>query len=213
MMFSSIKDLKKWYFIFFEIGMILALLIFLSAFSIEMEDRQSYKPAKEDIGIPILVDIPTTEQQVPAPPPNPHIPASKPGDVIFNESNIDIPNNDVYLGDALPVVKNRNNDDEDVIFVPFEKGPKLIGGLESLYKQIEYPRKARLAGIEGTVIVQFIVNRQGKVTGAEVIRGIGGGCDNEALRVVKKMKFEPARQRERYVPVKMNIPIKFQLKN
>lgn len=192
----------------------MALLIFLSAFSIEMEDRQTYKPAKEDTDIPLLIDIPTTEQQqVPAPPPNPHIPASKPGDVIFNESVIDIQDSDVYLGDALPLVKNRADDNEYVIFIPFEKGHKLIGGLESLYKQIEYPRKARLAGIEGTVIVQFIVSSDGKITSAEIIRGIGGGCDNEALRVVKNMKFEPARQRERYVPVKMNIPIKFQLKN
>lgn len=213
-MFSLIKDLKNWYFIFLETGLILALLVFLTAFSVELGEEQTFKPAKEDIDIIIFEDIPTTTQKkIPAIPPKPQVTSKKPVDPIIYDPIDDIQNVDMNLGEEMPVVHNRAEDDEDVIFVPFEKGAELIGGLESLYKEITYPQKAKIAGIEGTVIVQFIVDHKGNVMEAEVIRGIGGGCDEEALRAVEKMKFEPARQRERFVKIKMRIPISFQLKN
>jgi protein TonB len=89
--------------------------------------------------------------------------------------------------------------------------PKMIGGQEWLYSNIEYPERARRAGIEGRVIIQFIVNKKGEVENAKVVRGIGAGCDKAALEVIKKARFTIGRQRGRAVRVKMTQAIFFQL--
>ena len=215
-MFDSIKNLKKWYFILIETGLILALLILLTAFKIDLGVDKSYEPARTDFDIPTLEEIPATDQKdTPPPPRKPRVFIEVPDDHIFDEPLDKIPDFSIDDAGNMPIEAGRSKNDEgdDVIFVPFEQRPKIIGGLASIYEKIKYPEKARLAGIEGTVIVQFIVNKNGEVTNSEVVRGIGGGCDEEALRVVKQITFEPARQRERYVRVKMSIPIKFQLQN
>lgn len=67
------------------------------------------------------------------------------------------------------------------------------------------------ANIEGRVIVQFVINKEGDVTQPVVLRGIGGGCDEEALRVIKLAKFRPGMQRGKPVPVKYTIPILFKM--
>lgn len=91
--------------------------------------------------------------------------------------------------------------------------PALIGGLASLQQNISYPNMARKAGIEGRVIVQFVVTEQGTVENPQVIRGIGGGCDKEALRAVTTAKFEPGRQRGKAVRVQYSLPVTFRLQN
>lgn len=72
---------------------------------------------------------------------------------------------------------------------------------------------ARKAGIEGRVVVQFIVNKDGKVESPHVIRGIGGGADEEALRCVQQSEFEPGYQRGLSVRVQYSLPVVFQLQN
>jgi protein TonB len=72
---------------------------------------------------------------------------------------------------------------------------------------------ARKAGIEGRVTVQFIVNEQGKVENAQVVRGIGGGCDEEALKAIRAAEFEPGMQRGRPVRVQYALSINFRLDN
>ncbi len=72
---------------------------------------------------------------------------------------------------------------------------------------------ARKAGIEGRVIIQFIVNEQGSVEDPRVVRGIGGGCDEEALRAVRQAKFKPGRQRGQPVRVQYSLPIVFKLQH
>ena len=95
-----------------------------------------------------------------------------------------------------------------------EQMPELMGGLESLHQHIEYPEKARQAGIEGLVMVQFIINKHGEVENPQVIRGIGGGCDEEALRVVKEYaEFTPGKQRGEPVRVQYTLPIRFKLQD
>jgi len=81
-----------------------------------------------------------------------------------------------------------------------------------LGKNIEYPSLARDAGISGTVFVTFVVGKDGRVSAAKILRGIGGGCDKEALRVVNKMpKWKPGKQRGKPVKVQYNIPVRFTL--
>ncbi|MDZ7692570.1 MAG: TonB family protein [Balneolaceae bacterium] len=89
--------------------------------------------------------------------------------------------------------------------------PKLKGGLSSIANCVEYPEDAKKAGIEGRVIVQFIVNEQGKVESPQVIRGIGAGADEESIRCVKQAEFEPGKQRGKPVRVQYSLPVVYKL--
>ncbi len=109
--------------------------------------------------------------------------------------------------------------DEDKLFeFGVEQMPRFQGGDAGLFKylgkNIRYPEIARDAGIQGIVYIRFEVDKDGKVKDARVLRGIGGGCDEEALRVVKAMPtWEPGRQRGEPVRVQYTLPVRFVLKN
>lgn len=83
-----------------------------------------------------------------------------------------------------------NVTDEGVYLVA-EQPPRLIGGLGALHRKVRYPEEAYEKGIEGRVYVQFVVDKNGDVQDAEVMRGLGSGCDEEALRVIQQARFEP----------------------
>jgi TonB family protein len=105
---------------------------------------------------------------------------------------------------------------ESMIFMVVEQMPEFPGEEKAWYRFLEenihYPDSARLAGIQGNVYVTFVVNKDGSVSDARVLRGIGGGCDEEALRVVKSMpNWIPGKQRGKPVCVQYNLPIKFSL--
>lgn len=106
--------------------------------------------------------------------------------------------------------------EKDEIYVSFQRAPEFKGGPsamnEYLRNQLRYPQIAREMRIQGMVIVQFVVGRDGSISQAEVVRGIGGGCDEEALRVVEGMpKWNPGIQNDREVSVRYAIPIRFVL--
>ena len=84
--------------------------------------------------------------------------------------------------------------------------------LKYLYKHIKYPKIARENGIEGMVVIQFIVGKDGKISDAKIVREIGGGCGKAALDVVEEMpEWIPGKQRLRNVNVRFNLPVKFKL--
>lgn len=84
--------------------------------------------------------------------------------------------------------------------------------LQFIYSNIKYPAIARENGVEGTVYVKFVVEKDGKITNAEIVRDIGAGCGQEALRVVGLMpEWEPGKQRGRPVRVQFNLPVKYKL--
>lgn len=94
--------------------------------------------------------------------------------------------------------------------------PEFVGGSDSLYHYmaatIHYPEQAKKDGIQGRVLVRFTVEADGSISGAEVLRGIGGGCDEEALRVVQAMpKWKPGTKDGHPVRVQYNLPIVFKL--
>jgi protein TonB len=102
------------------------------------------------------------------------------------------------------------------IFTVVEEMPSFPGGDESrikfLQENIKYPQMAKESGIQGTVYVTFVVEGSGKVADVKVLRGIGGGCDEEAVRVVKMMPhWNPGKQSGKSVRVQFNMPIKFTL--
>jgi TonB family protein len=100
---------------------------------------------------------------------------------------------------------------ETDIFWIVEEMPELVGGMAALQEAIEYPEMARRAGVEGRVHVEFVVDPDGNVRDARVVRGAGAGLDEEALRVVRAARFIPGRQRGQAVHVRMTLPITFRL--
>ena len=84
--------------------------------------------------------------------------------------------------------------------------------LQFLGQNLHYPSIARENGIQGTVVIRFVVERDGSISNTEVVRDIGGGCGAEALRVVKSMPvWLPGKQQGRAVRVQFNLPVNFRL--
>ena len=113
-------------------------------------------------------------------------------------------------------VKEVEVEDPNKVFLVVEQPPEFEGGQEGLnkfvYKNIKYPASARRMNIEGTVYVGFVVNADGAVSEANIIKGISADCDKEALRVIQMMpKWRPGKQSGRPVRVKFVYPIKFKL--
>ena len=134
-----------------------------------------------------------------------------PNDEILEDEIIDLDTELDLDGplDLPPPPPPKSEETQDDFFVVVEQMPQLIGGLASLQKKVKYPEMARRAAIEGRVTIQFIVNEQGKVENPRVIRGIGGGCDEEALKAVMTARFKPGMQRGRPVRVQYSLPIVF----
>ncbi len=102
------------------------------------------------------------------------------------------------------------------IFAVAESMPSFPGGMGALMQylaeNIGYPSLAKKSGIQGRVFVNFVVEPDGSITNVKVLRGIGGGCDEEAVRVVEKMpKWSPGKQKGKPVRVSYNLPVKFTL--
>ncbi|HCS22042.1 MAG TPA: energy transducer TonB [Bacteroidetes bacterium] len=111
-------------------------------------------------------------------------------------------------------ITESNNEPE--IFVVVEDMPSFPGGQDSMTKFIAanlvYPVKAKENNIQGRVLIEFVVDEKGKVTNAKVVKGIGSGCDEEALRIVNSMpNWNPGKQRNKPVKVRFVLPIRFQL--
>lgn len=109
------------------------------------------------------------------------------------------------------------NEDENQIFVFVEEYPEFPNGEENLYKylgsNIKYPHEALENGIQGTVVVKFVVEKDGSISNVKAVRKIGGGCDEEAVRVVKRMpRWKPGKQSGKPVRTEFTLPIQFKLK-
>lgn len=121
---------------------------------------------------------------------------------------------EIEIVDEKPQVIEQKVEAE--IFTVVEEQPAYPGGEEGrmryLQESIKYPEEAKELGIQGRVFVTFVVEVDGSITDVRVLRGIGGGCDEEAVRVVKAMpKWVPGKQRGVPVRVQFNLPIKFTL--
>ncbi len=107
-------------------------------------------------------------------------------------------------------------DESQEVLNVVESMPSFPGGMGALMKylaeNIKYPPLAKESGIQGRVFINFIVEPDGSITNARILRGIGGGCDEEAMRVVQNMpNWTPGKQRGKPVRVSYNLPLKFTL--
>jgi len=105
---------------------------------------------------------------------------------------------------------------EDTVYQVVDKMPEFPGGekamMEFLSKNIVYPEKAKEAGIQGRVFVGFVIEKDGSVSEVKIMKGVGGECDEEALRVVKSMpKWKPGKKDGKSVRVSYTLPINFKL--
>lgn len=118
------------------------------------------------------------------------------------------------IEDIVPVPDKLH---DEKIFTQVEEMPSFPGGEALLKKFIDghmiYPTVAKDAGIQGTVYVTFIVDKSGRLNDVEVLRSIGGGCDEEAVRIVKNMPpWQPGKQFGKPAKVKYNLPVRFTLR-
>ncbi|MGN8226523.1 energy transducer TonB [Gracilimonas sp. BCB1] len=211
------NDLKKGYLVRLEIGFMLSLLIFISASKLTIKPSENTEQAfiaKQEVVF--MEEIVQTKQEVKAPPPpRPMIPVEVPNDEIIEDELIDL-DSELDMDAAVmelppPPPRMIEQEEEEEIFVVVEQMPELIGGLAAIQKHITYPEMALKAGIEGRVVVQFLIDKEGNVVDPVVVRGIGGGCDEEALKAVKQVKFKPGKQRGQPVIVRYSLPVAFRL--
>ena len=219
---SKKADLESKKMIFIEIGLIIALAGVLLAF-----EWKSYEKQELDLGQLVVDDTPEemveiTQQEKQPPPPPPQqqttvIEIVEDDMEIEDEIEIDVEaDQETVVEEYIPVEDDDEEEEEAQIFTVVESMPGFPGGETAmkryLAENIQYPQMARESGIQGRVFVTFVVEKDGNVTDVRVLRGIGGGCDEEAIRVIKNMpRWDPGKQRGKPVRVQFNMPIMFKL--
>ncbi|MEJ2104772.1 MAG: energy transducer TonB, partial [Ignavibacteriaceae bacterium] len=116
--------------------------------------------------------------------------------------------------DLLPPVieEEKNYEDDPAFYKTVEVMPEPFGGMEAIYKKIGYPEEAKDNDIEGVVSVLTFIDRDGEVIDAQVVQGIGYGCDEAARLAILYHRFKPGLIKGQKVKVQMEIPIEFKLK-
>jgi protein TonB len=208
-------DLNSHYKKYFQISLIAALSVLIASFKFSPSSSkiQPIKDKGQDIFN--IEDITNTKQpEKPQPPTKPQIPKLLIADVPDELELDDVEINENENLDAPPDRQSSGNiiyEDEENIFIVVEQEPKIVGGLESIHKNVYYTEIAKRIGIEGRVVIEIIVDKTGDVVQAEIVKGIFDELDLIALNAVKKAKFTPGLQRGKPVKVKMWIPIVFKL--
>ncbi len=215
---SEKANLEKKKSIFLQIGIILALIVTLLAF----EWKQSERPVIDFSGETVLVLDPDFQIEHPKQePPPPARPISPSIEIVDNETPdvADVKFEDPVTEYVIPVFQLIDDPepevDEKTVFIGVEIPPQYPGGeterLKFLRNEIKYPIIAKQNRISGRVTVMFIVEKDGSITNAHVLRGIGGGCDEEAIRVTYLMpKWIPGKQNNQAVRTQFAMPIVFQ---
>jgi TonB family protein len=118
----------------------------------------------------------------------------------------------------LPPTDGQDSTKENsaIFFDLVDTPPSPVGGLKAwqrhLSDNLTYPTSARMRGIQGTVLVSFIVNTYGSIEGVELVQGIGGGCDEEAIHIIKiSPRWTPGMINGKAVRTRMKVPISFKL--
>jgi periplasmic protein TonB len=219
-------DLNRQSGLFFNIGLVMSLLVVLAAFEWKFYDNLT----KVELGqlsddFVEMEEIPITEMPPPPPPvlQQPEIVEVPDEEDIKQEieMNLDVDiKQDVQA--ASPIINESTTppapveEEKDEVFLVVEDAPSPKGGMTEFYKyvaqNIVYPKQARKMSIEGKVILQVTIDKDGTLTDIQVLKGIGAGCDEEAVKVVKESpKWNPGKQRGRPVKVKMTVRIMFRL--
>ncbi|MCR5039237.1 MAG: TonB family protein [Bacteroidales bacterium] len=208
---------------FMQIGMIISLLVAWLAFEHKSYDKREIDPSllnREVVVEEEMVEI--TKQEEPKPQPVEMPKQTTQLEIVQDdvevediEINAEMDQNEVMEEYVAPEIEEEEVVEQEV-FTIVEEMPGYPGGDAKMYeylgKNIKYPQIARESSIQGRVFVNFVVEPDGSVTNVKVLRGIGGGCDEEAMRVVKSMpKWKPGKQRGKAVRVSYTLPVVFKL--
>lgn len=206
-------------------------LLFSSAFVLTAFEWKTYtetaiidtsdRPNRDLPDETIFAAVPMKKPLPPPPPPKPVVDVI---DIVANDKKIDIgldvPAFDPEDEPEVTVISVKAEVvTEEVIELSFvDVWPSFPGGdtarLKYMMENVNYPEKAKYAGVQGTVWVEFIIGKDGSIEDAVVIRSVGAGLDEEALRVVNEMpKWSPGKQRGLPVKVRFRLPIKYSLRN
>lgn len=209
--------------IFFEMGLVIALAVVLLAFEWKSTNKGGFDLNLNRVEI-IDEDMAEITIQKKKQPEMPKPALIQKIVAVLDEIEIDDDlvinaEDDANVFNDLDFVIEEEADRENVEQTPFtivEQMPSFQGGEKAYFnflkKNLKYPQWAKDANIEGVVYIKFVVTPSGSVANAVIERKLGGGCDEEALRVVKSMPdWIPGRQRSIAVPVQMVIPVHFKL--
>ena len=212
-------------------GLLIGFVLILAAMFVAFEWTERDKKVTTDTGVvePAFEEemVPITEQQEQpqAPPPPPEAPKMEEVlQIAENDANVEESTiaTSEEVGEAVVVVQQapveveEEEVEEQQIFQVVEEMPEIPGGmaecLKFLAKNIKYPTIAQENGVQGRVIVQFVVNRDGSIVDPVVMRSVDPYLDKEALRVIMMMpKWKPGKQRGKAVRVKYTVPVTFKL--
>jgi len=208
---------------FTQIGLIISLLIAWAVFEVKVKaDREIDESLlnREIVMDEEMVEITKQEEQKPQPVETPQQTTQLEivDDNVETEDiniNAEVDQTEVIEEYVAPEVVEEEVVEQE-IFQIVEEMPSFPGGeaklMEYVGKNIKYPQIARETGIQGRVFIGFVVEPDGSVSNVKLLRGIGGGCDEEAMRVVKSMpKWKPGKQRGKAVRVSYQIPVFFKL--
>ena len=216
----SLEDKKL---IYTLMGALLVLSICFVAFEWTEKEVTKYDVVDQDFLIEAEIDIQQTTQETPPPPPPPAVQEVEILNVVDDDvktESVEIKtedDKDVEVVIAPPVEAPVVEEVEEEIFVVVESMPEFPGGAPEMMKfiaeNIKYPVIAQENGIQGRVICQFVIEKNGSVTDIQVVRSSGdASLDKEAERVIKNMpKWKPGKQRGKPVRVKYTIPVAFRL--
>lgn len=207
--------------LFFSIGLLITMGITLSAFNWKNYDESLLDlQGKSTNFFEEMMEVPPTEQPPPPAPiiQQPQIIEVPDEEEIKEDLNLkfDVEVTEETKVEAIIVAPIEEKEDVDQIFSVVEESAEPKGGMPAFYKyvgdKIKYPAQARRMGVEGRVFVEFVVNRDGSIVDVRSIKGIGAGCDEEAVRIVQSAPaWKPGKQRGKAVRQKMVIPIIFKL--
>lgn len=221
---SPKADLESKKSTFILIGLVVSLFVVWRVFEYKSYDKQSLDELQRTVEVIEEEMVEITKQEQPKPQP----PAPKP-----QVTQIEIVDNEEEIEDEIEIDAEVSQDEvieeyfapaeieeeeivEAEIFKVVEVMPEFPGGaakmMEYIQKNMKYPMMARESDIQGRVFVNFVVEPDGSISNVAVLRGIGGGCDEEAVRVVQSMpKWNPGKQRGTAVRCAFTVPIIFKL--
>ncbi|NND72235.1 MAG: energy transducer TonB [Rhodothermales bacterium] len=204
-----------------QIGLALALLLVTGFFNLPMRSDEEIQITFTQQELVQVEEVtPTKQDTKPPPPPRPPVPIEVPNDEVLEDIDLDLDASldiDEVITDLPPPPpppkKEVEAEEEPEIFVIVEEMPELLGGIRQLASDLYYPDLARKAGLEGTVVVQIVVNPDGTPSDPQVVKSVAEVLDNAAVEAVMKQRFKPGKQRGRAVAVRMAMPVKFRLKS
>ncbi|MEX0773750.1 MAG: energy transducer TonB [Balneolales bacterium] len=210
-------DLRRTYILRMEMGLIVTLVLVITLFRVNFDLRGDADFTEQEQDIVEMDEVIQTEQiETPPPPPRPPVPVEVPNDEVLDDDSFDL-DSDLDMDEPMdlppPPPPDEEEEEETEVFQVVENMPEPEGGIEAIYDNLEYPDVARRAGIEGRVSVQFTVDESGNVSDAQVLRGIGGGADEEAINAIRGTQWTPGRQRGQAVPVRFVYTVQFRLSN